>query len=363
MCGVTAISEHNVWYLKCVHIGTTYKIGCHCTFALKKKIFFLRDLARASIVINAADSTKESRDRSMCEVSGRRHPTIGRRTGWTVLVGAAIICSGGVPLVHGFASPARGLGYALRKQLPTCPAQQPFGGSVPLTRSATYSTASRPSAASVRMALTEEDTFVRPTARGKRDIVFGTRITSSCPVAPKHDEGCHLGAYMQLPTDQYVLIPLPNKAKLEKTGEDLFTLHVPELQIFNVWLRPHVVSRVNVSPSGVTIEAVECRLDGSPEVQRLGLNDLFELEVKVVLQGAQDPRGLRSMMTARSEICVWVDAPQIFRVLFPRPLMVETGTAVLRSTLRMLQTTFLQGLAADYNKCAVDGKYRSERAK
>ena len=29
-----------------------------------------------------------------------------------------------------------------------------------------------------------------------------------------------------------------------------------------------------------------------------------------------------------------VDAPQIFRVLFPRPIMVETGTAVLRSTLR-----------------------------
>jgi hypothetical protein len=47
-------------------------------------------------------------------------------------------------------------------------------------------------------------------------------------------------AYMQLPTDQYVLIPLPNNAKLEKKGENLFTLRVPELQIFNVWLRPHV---------------------------------------------------------------------------------------------------------------------------
>jgi hypothetical protein len=59
---------------------------------------------------------------------------------------------------------------------------------------------------------------------------------------------------MQLPTDQYVLIPLPNNAKLEKTSEKLFTLRVPELQIFNVWLRPHVVSSVDVTPEGVVIE-------------------------------------------------------------------------------------------------------------
>jgi hypothetical protein len=59
---------------------------------------------------------------------------------------------------------------------------------------------------------------------------------------------------MQLPTDQYVLIPLPNNAKLEKTSEKLFSLRVPELQIFNVWLRPHVVSSVDVTPEGVVIE-------------------------------------------------------------------------------------------------------------
>ena len=196
---------------------------------------------------------------------------------------------------------------------------------------------------------------------------------------------------MQLPTDQYVLIPLPNNAKLEKKSDNLFSLRVPELQIFNVWLRPHVVSSVDVTPEGVIIEAVECRLDGSPEVQRLDLNSKFELSVKVVLQGYQgavsspasalplcapglriphasllslqrsclcarararepasclrvqdasggrlallscrsrclrcpakhqtlnkggttDPRGLRSMLTCRSEISVWVDPPQV----------------------------------------------------
>ena len=42
------------------------------------------------------------------------------------------------------------------------------------------------------MQVTEKDTFVRPSARGKRDIVFGTSVTTSCPVAPKHDEGFNL---------------------------------------------------------------------------------------------------------------------------------------------------------------------------
>jgi hypothetical protein len=213
----------------------------------------------------------------------------------------------------------------------------------------------------LRMATTEADSWVRPAPRGKRDIVFGSRLSTSCPVSPAHDEGCNLGAYMMLPTDQYALIPLPNNAKLEKQSENLFSLRVPELQIFNVWLRPHVVTSVDVTPDGVMIEAQQCRLDGSPEVQRLKINDLFELSVKVVLAGRQDPRGLRSVIVCNSEISVWVDPPPIFRMMFPKPIMTETGNAVVRSTLRLLQQTFLQGLASDYNRWATDAMYRAER--
>lgn len=256
-----------------------------------------------------------------------------------LLLTAALVCFG-TPAVEGFSNG----GFASSWQLPTASARR------------------HSSSFSPKMAVTDADTWARPEPRGKRDIIFGTRISSSFPVAPKHDEGCNLAAYMQLPTDQYVLIPLPNNAKLEKTSNGLFTLLVPELQIFNVWLRPHVVSSVDVTPSGVFIQAVECRLDGSPEVQRLDLNSKFELSVKVILEGVQDPRGLRSVITCRSEISVWVDPPQIFRLMFPKPLMVETGNAVVRSTLRLLQTTFLQGLASDYNRWSSDDKYRGQRA-
>lgn len=43
-------------------------------------------------------------------------------------------------------------------------------------------------------------------------------------------------------------------------------LQVPEIQIFNVWLRPYVVATVQVTEDGVIIEAQEAKIEGSPEV-------------------------------------------------------------------------------------------------
>lgn len=206
-------------------------------------------------------------------------------------------------------------------------------------------------------------TWTRPSARGKMDVVIGAKATASQPVAPKHDEGCGLSAYMALPTDQYVLIPLPNKAKLEKLDEGHFALRVPEIQIFNVWLRPYVVATVQVTEDGVIIEAQEAKIEGSPEVDRLELNSKTAFSIKVVLKGIEDPRGLRSKLVAQSEVNVWVDPPPIFRAMFPKRLMYETGNSVLRTTLNMLQNTFLQGLARDYERWATDKAYRETRKK
>jgi hypothetical protein len=78
-------------------------------------------------------------------------------------------------------------------------------------------------------------------------------------------------------------------------------------------------------------------LDGSPEIQRLDINSKYELSIKVVLTSKEDATGLRHFMVGKSEINVWVDPPQIFRALFPKPMMEETGNAVLRASLNRLQ--------------------------
>jgi hypothetical protein len=72
----------------------------------------------------------------------------------------------------------------------------------------------------------EEPKWIRPAPKGKRDIIIGTRVNTATPVITKHDEGCELSKYMQLPPEQYTLIPLPNKAKLERIDSRIFRLKV-----------------------------------------------------------------------------------------------------------------------------------------
>jgi len=205
-------------------------------------------------------------------------------------------------------------------------------------------------------------TWMRPPPRGKRDVVIGTRINTAVPVGGGGDEGCSLGAYMMLPPEQYVLIPLPNKAKLDRIDSGNFRLRVPELQFLNVWVRPMCEASVDVTPNGVVINVTKCHLEGSPEVERLGINKRYELQMRVVLSAREDTRGLKSVMVGRSDLSVWVDPPSIFRAMFPKRLMESTGNAVLRSSLNRLQETFLKGLAQDFELWASDASYRATRA-
>lgn len=80
----------------------------------------------------------------------------------------------------------------------------------------------------VAVGLDDSAMWTRPASKGKRDVIIGTKINTMVPVAvTSHDEGCSLGAYMSLPPEQYVLIPLPNKAKLERIDGGNFRLKVP----------------------------------------------------------------------------------------------------------------------------------------
>lgn len=71
-----------------------------------------------------------------------------------------------------------------------------------------------------------EQRWERPAARGEKDIIIGTRVNTNTHVQGKHDEGYGIGEFMRLPPEQYVLIPLPNNAKLERIGGSLFRLNV-----------------------------------------------------------------------------------------------------------------------------------------
>jgi len=58
---------------------------------------------------------------------------------------------------------------------------------------------------------------------------------------------------------------------------------------------------------------------------------------------------------------VLLDPPAPFSLL-PRPVLEQTGNAVMQASLHALQGAFIQSLAKDYARWARDPAYRASRA-
>jgi hypothetical protein len=90
-----------------------------------------------------------------------------------------------------------------------------------------------------------------------------TRPASAAAAAP--DAGCSLADYMTLPTDNYVLLPLPlgatlTRLPLSSRGEsNLFALTIPRVQLFSLAVKPSIHVAVDVvSPAHPPEEPAPC---------------------------------------------------------------------------------------------------------
>lgn len=141
----------------------------------------------------------------------------------------------------------------------------------------------------------------------------------------------------------------------------------------------------------VLIEAVSCRLEGKV-VEELGVNDLFVFrgttcfrwnsagdstmaaELRRTGPGGEDESSSghanakivgkvkpgQACISGWADIGVGVDPPGPFALL-PRSVAEKVGDAVMRTTLKALQSVFLKGLGEDYKKWASDENYRAAR--
>eukprot|EP00873_Tetraselmis_striata_P026357 jgi/Tetstr1/446621/TSEL_034145.t1 len=177
------------------------------------------------------------------------------------------------------------------------------------------------------------------------------------PTSRRHDEGASLDSYMRLPVSNYVNIPLPLDAKLERIDDDVFSLSAPKLQFFNLWVQPVVKTRVVSCEDMVQISAMECVLSGSQMVTDLRLTEAIQFSVETQFTWETNPPSI----TSNSEIKVLVDPPGPFALL-PTSQLESSGNSVMRMMLGVLQKTFISELAKDYDRWAVDGEYRDTRA-
>ena len=144
----------------------------------------------------------------------------------------------------------------------------------------------------------------------------------------------------------------------------------------------------------VLIEAISCRVEGKT-VEELGVNDLFVFRGTTCFRwrsrgdgtdagpvpsrtgpGGEDEAGTgwaaapvvgakklkdgQSCIVGWADIGVGVDPPGPFALL-PQSFAEKVGDAVMRTTLKALQSVFLNGLAKDYSKWATDEEYRAAR--
>ena len=142
----------------------------------------------------------------------------------------------------------------------------------------------------------------------------------------------------------------------------------------------------------VLIEAISCRVEGDV-VEELGVNDLFVFrgttcfrwrsagddsvngpELRRTGVGGEDESDSghatakvvgkvkegQACISGWADIGVGVDPPGPFALL-PNAFAEKVGDAVMRTTLKALQTVFLKGLGEDYKKWASDKEYRAAR--
>jgi len=192
--------------------------------------------------------------------------------------------------------------------------------------------------------------------------------------------------YMQLPVEQYVLIPMPlgsslttrgrvndNNQKLSSNTE--FELVVPTITFFSLSLTPVVYATVQPQENQVIISSNQCILRGSPFIEKVQLNDRFDFFVNTTLTWADDTtlahyqngdkdiyaNSTACSITAETCIKVDVDVPRPFNTI-PKRIIERTGNAAMHISLRYIQASFVDNLAIDYNKWSTDEEYRKYRA-
>jgi len=170
----------------------------------------------------------------------------------------------------------------------------------------------------------------------------------------------------------------------EANGDDASAIEIP---VATPMGRPEREDVALIGPC-VLIEAISCRVEGKV-VEELGVNDLFvfrgttcfrwrsagddslagpplrrtgpggeeEEPSKMVVGKAREDE---SVIAGWADIGVGVDPPGAFALL-PQSFAEKVGDAVMRTTLKALQTVFLKGLGADYQRWASDAEYRAAR--
>lgn len=133
-----------------------------------------------------------------------------------------------------------------------------------------------------------------------------------------------------------VVRALLDERQLEPLGPGRYRYNVTRVQVFQLQIRPVVELRAEHQPGRLTLEALDCELEG------LGLVDDFELQLHSWLQASG------SGLEGEASLAVQVSRPPLLR-LIPPTVLEATGRSVLSAILLGIRKRVGQQLVADFH--------------
>ena len=180
---------------------------------------------------------------------------------------------------------------------------------------------------------------------GQNVVTFKTSWRQSYPTSsPSSDLSTYLGKAVNYVSNY----DLAAGAQLVHTDQpDRFNLKVKQLEFMGVVIQPTALVAVHSTNKGIQITTEECVIEGSEQVQQLGLSDRFDVDVVVGFEA-----GATDSLDASAEMVLHVDIPFPFN-LTPKPVFEAGGNLVISALMEIMMGTFSQSVVSDYQKWAL----------
>eukprot|EP01024_Parvocaulis_polyphysoides_P034923 TRINITY_DN30923_c0_g1_i1.p2 TRINITY_DN30923_c0_g1~~TRINITY_DN30923_c0_g1_i1.p2 ORF type:complete len:258 (+),score=14.64 TRINITY_DN30923_c0_g1_i1:205-978(+) len=178
-----------------------------------------------------------------------------------------------------------------------------------------------------------------------------------------------LTAYMRLPPEQYDLL---DRSLISYYGGNKFSLRVPRIDIFNLWVEPRIDMEVDVNNDRVLAKAYNCVVDGPPVIQSINSKFCFKLTLKITHVPARELQlQLRNSQYGNNQfgygqmkgdlrLDVWCEnVPPL--TIFPDELVQGSVNLALDQGVNTMLNIFLERLGRDSEVWQKSPAYRQER--
>lgn len=168
--------------------------------------------------------------------------------------------------------------------------------------------------------------------------------------------GTNLATYMQQSPEFLTGLDLPLGAKLTRQTDDGFTISLPKIDLFDVWLQPTATATVTSAIGEVCIVSNQADIEGSNHVEDLNLRERYDVYANIKWSAADE-----RTMQCDGTLILNIDMPAPFSMM-PKIVTQAASDIAVGTMMNVLTESFTKSFAEDYDTWARSEDVRTERA-